>query len=411
MTSPDQPELAKWISRAGLVAADETSFLGEFCIRARAAGLPLSNALVFVDTLHPIYEGRALRWQADAGAVTAFDYEPTEGERLERWQISPFYLLLESGRTLLRVPVDSESAQRFMWPQDLLADGATEYLACVTRFGPDGVIGDLECVYSGWVTRAPGGFTDLQAAAVEALLPPLSMVMKSFALTRIARTLVETYLGRDAGQRVLGGRIARGAVERISTALWFSDLRDFTRISEVSPPDQLIPFLGEHAEVVIDAIHVAGGDVLKLMGDGTLAIFAASDPGEACRAALAAAERAIAAIAALGRRRASSGLTATALYLGLHFGDVFFGNIGSRERLDFTVVGPAVNEVSRIAAMCRSLDQPALFSSQFASALGDDARRLVSVGRYALRGVGGAQHLFTFEPGSQRQEKGARQSC
>jgi adenylate cyclase len=401
MTPSAAAALAAWISKAGLVAVDESSFLGEFCVRARDAGLPLSNALVFVDTLHPIYEGRALRWQAEAGAATAFDYEPTEGERLERWQMSPFYRVLETGKTVLRVPIDAESARRFLWPNDLLADGATEYLACVSRFGRDGVIGELECVYSGWVTREAGGFTEAQAKAVEALLPPLSMVMKSFALTRIARTLVETYLGRDAGQLVLGGRIARGAVERISTALWFSDLRDYTRISEVSPPDQLIPFLDEHAEVVIDAVHVAGGDVLKLMGDGMLAIFAATDPREACRAALAAAERAIAAIAALGRRRAASGLTATTLYLGLHFGDVFFGNIGSRERLDFTVVGPAVNEVSRIAAMCRSLDQPALFSSPFVAALGDDATRLVSVGRYALRGVGAAQHLFTFEPGAQ----------
>jgi adenylate cyclase len=400
MTPSAVAALAAWTSRAGLVAADVTEFLGEFCMRARDAGLPLSHALVFGDTLHPIYEGRALRWQAESGAVTAFDYEPTEGERLERWQQSPFYRVLESGKALLRVRIDVESAPRFTWPHDLLADGATEYLACVSRFGAEGVIGGLECVYSGWVTRAAGGFTDAQAAAVEVLLPPLAMVVKSFALTRIARTLVETYLGRDAGQRVLGGRIARGAVERISTALWFSDLRDFTHISEISPPDQLIPFLGEHAEVVIDAIHDAGGDVLKLMGDGTLAIFASSDPAEACRAALAAAERAIAAIAALGCRRAASGLTATALYLGLHFGDVFFGNIGSRERLDFTVVGPAVNEVSRIAAMCRSLDQPALFSSPFVAALGDHARRLVSVGRYALRGVGAAQHLFTFEPGA-----------
>jgi adenylate cyclase len=200
-------------------------------------------------------------------------------------------------------------------------------------------------------------------AAIEELLPPLAIVLKSCALTRIAQTLVETYLGRDAGRRVLGGRISRGAVERISTALWFSDLRDFTRIAEAVAPDQLIPFLGEHAETVIDAIHAAGGDVLKLIGDGTLAIFSGSDPAEACRAALAAAERAITAIAVLGERRASYGLASTKLYLGLHFGDVFFGNIGSRERLDFTVVGPAVNEVSRIASMCRSLDQPVLISS------------------------------------------------
>ena len=406
MTPGTAASLATWISRAGLAVADETNFLGEFCARACDAGLPLSNAIVFVDTLHPIYEGRVLRWDAQAGAAMALDYEPTEGERLEQWQRSPFYRLLETGETVLRLPLHAASVQPFRLPSDLLASGATEYLACITRFGPDGVIGGLDCVYSGWVTRAAGGFTEGQLAALEGLLPPLAMVLKSCALTRIAQTLVETYLGRDAGRRVLGGRIARGAVERISTALWFSDLRDFTRIAEAAAPDQLIPFLDEHAETVIEAIHVAGGDVLKLIGDGTLAIFSAPDPAEACRAALAAAERAIAAIAGLGRRRASSGLAATKLYLGLHFGDVFFGNIGSRERLDFTVVGPAVNEVSRIAAMCRSLDQPALISSRFVSELGDDAAQLVSVGRYALRGVGGAQHLFTFEPGTQSEVAG-----
>jgi adenylate cyclase len=376
MTPCAAASLATWIGRAGLAVADETEFLGEFCARASDAGLPLSNVVVFVDTLHPIYEGRVLRWEAQAGAALALDYEPTEGERLEQWQRSPFYRLLETGETLLRLPIHAGAVQAFRLPSDLIGSDATEYLACVTRFGRDGVIGGLDCVYSGWVTRVAGGFTEEQLAAIEGLLPPLAIVLKSCALTRIAQTLVETYLGRDAGQRVLSGRIARGAVERISTALWFSDLRDFTRIAEAAAPDQLIPFLDEHAETVIEAIHVAGGDVLKLIGDGTLAIFSASDPAEACRAALAAAERAIAEIAVLNRRRTSSGLAATTLYLGLHFGDVFFGNIGSRERLDFTVVGPAVNEVSRIAGMCRSLDQPALFSSRFVSELGSDAARV-----------------------------------
>lgn len=398
MISSAVASLGGWISEAGLRATDEARFLSQFCTRACEAGLPLSGVFVFVDTLHPIYEGHGLRWRADAEGATAFDYEPTEGERLERWQRTPFYQLLETGQTWLRIATDAETRRHFPSP-DWLPIGASEYLACVTRFDPEGVIGGLDCVYSGWVTEVACGFTDEQVAAIESLLAPLAMVMKSCMLARVARTLVETYLGRDAGQRVLGGRINRGAVERISTALWFSDLRDYTRIAEASPPGELIPFLGEYAETVIAAIHTEGGDVLKLIGDGTLAMFTATDPKEACRAALAAAERAIGAIGDLRRRRASSGLAATGLYLGLHFGDVFFGNIGSRERLDFTVVGPAVNEVSRIAAMCRSLDQPVLFSSRFVSMLGSDADRLVSVGRYALRGVGAAQHLFTFEPG------------
>src|SRR6516165_1616980 len=122
--------LATWISRAGLAVADETNFLGEFCARANEAGLPLSNVVVFVDTLHPIYEGRVLRWEAQAGAALALDYEPTEGERLEQWQRSPFYRLLETGETLLRLPIHAGAVQAFRLPSDLIGSDATEYLAC-----------------------------------------------------------------------------------------------------------------------------------------------------------------------------------------------------------------------------------------------------------------------------------------
>jgi adenylate cyclase len=133
------------------------------------------------------------------------------------------------------------------------------------------------------------------------------------------------------------------------------------------------------------------------MGDGTLAIFTAEDRGRACQAALAAAVAARHAITDVNGRRGAGGLPTTDMYLGLHVGDVFYGNIGSKERLDFTVIGAAVNEVSRIAAMCRSVDQPLLVSSAFASALGESRSQLVSVGRYALRGVGRPQDLFTLE--------------
>src|SRR5262249_33084885 len=146
MTPCAAASLATWISRVGLGVTDERKLLGEFCAQANDAGLPLSNAIVFVDTLHPIYEGRVLRWEAQAGAAMALNYEPTEGERLEQWQRSPFYHLLETGETLLRLPIHAGSAQAFRLPSDLLGSGATEYLACVTRFGPDGVIGGLDCV-------------------------------------------------------------------------------------------------------------------------------------------------------------------------------------------------------------------------------------------------------------------------
>ena len=229
--------------------------------------------------------------------------------------------------------------------------------------------------------------------------PGLALAIKCASLARIAATLVETYLGRDAGRRVLAGRIERGVADRINTVLWFSDLRGYTRITDTAPPDQIIPLLNDYAEAVITAVHDAGGDVLKLIGDGTLAIFEASNPGQACRCALQAAELAAARIAAVNAGRREAGLPVTKGYLALHAGEVLYGNIGSAERLDFTVVGPAVNEVARIAAMCRSVERDVLLSSAFvAAALDEDRRRLVSVGRYALRGVGKAQDLYTLEP-------------
>ncbi|MGH6991289.1 MAG: adenylate/guanylate cyclase domain-containing protein, partial [Stellaceae bacterium] len=221
--------------------------------------------------------------------------------------------------------------------------------------------------------------------------------IKSAMLMRIARTLVETYLGRDPAIRVLKGSIMRGTSASLEAVLWFSDLHDYTRISDRARPDQIIPLLDDYADTIISAIYGQGGDVLKLVGDGTLAIFTAEDRGDACRAALTAARTALSGVKELKQRRLASDLPATDMYLGLHVGEVVYGNFGSRERLDFTVVGPAVNEVSRIAAMCRLVDQPILISSAFAAAIGSERDQLVSVGRYALRGVGLPQDLFTLD--------------
>ena len=197
---------------------------------------------------------------------------------------------------------------------------------------------------------------------------------------------------------MLSGRIERGVADRIKAVLWFSDLRGYTRISDSAEPEQIIPLLNDYADAVVSAIHAQSGDVLKLIGDGVLAIFPAQDRARATAAALEAAREARAAVAELNARRGAEGLPTTDMYLGLHLGVVFYGNIGSKERLDFTVVGPAVNEVSRIAAMCRTVDQPVLISSAFADAFAADRRPFVSVGRYALRGVGRPQELFTLDP-------------
>jgi adenylate cyclase len=396
-------EMAASIASAGLAGEAETAMVAGFCERLRSFGIPLVRASVFIDTLHPTYEGRIFSWQASGQQTKLTEYERTgdEGALAERWRRSPFYHLLETGGTALRRRLDETgdvASGAFPILADLKAQGMTEYLAMINRFAAERTIGDMDCVYSSWVTDSAQGFRDSDVAALKRLMPLLALAVKSASLARIAGTLVETYLGRDAGRRVLSGRISRGVADRIEAVLWFSDLRGYTTITDVAPPEQIIPFLNDYSGAVITAIHEEGGDVLKLMGDGTLAIFTSDLPADACDAALAAFGAASRVIATLNEQRQARSEPTTVMYLGLHIGDVFYGNIGSKDRLDFTVVGPAVNEVSRIAAMCRSVDRPALVSSAFAQALRDSENRLVSVGRFALRGVSRAQTLYTLDP-------------
>jgi adenylate cyclase len=400
-----------WLVQAGLCGEPEDRLICKFCERVVSAGLPVGRAMAVIDTLHPVYEGRVFRWGHDESEPTIQEYgrtqlpegisglDPSSGgappETIERWRASPFFHLLQTGGSILRRRLTADYESEFSVFPELRAAGMTDYVAIISRFGPEGTIGEMDCLYSSWATARPDGFEDAHIAALMRLVPTLALTVKTAALRRMTETLMETYLGRDAGRRVLSGRIMRGVADRIDAVIWFSDLRGFTRITEATP-EQIIPFLNEYADVVISAINAHGGDVLKLIGDGILAIFSADDRARACGAALAAAIHARSNVAALNLRRARDGLPVTETYLGLHIGEMFYGNIGSAERLDFTVVGPAVNEASRIAAMCRSAEQPVLVSKAFADVEAMRGR-LVSVGRYALRGVAEPQELFTLD--------------
>ena len=401
MHQHDIDEIGAWVIERGLAGTSEKKLLYGFCERCQRAGIELSRAVALIDTLHPIYEGRAFRWRNDGVEEKAvLEYGPSNvGEAAENWRRSAFFHLLQAGESEVRRRIGMGEPADFFNLDVMKAEGQTDFVALAHRFASDGVIGEMDCFYSHWATRAADGFREADLAALRRLVPCLGLAIKCASLARIAGTLVEVYLGRDAGQRVLGGRISRGTTDRINTVLWFSDLRGFTGITDDAPPDEIIPLLNDYAEAVIASIHEAGGDVLKLIGDGTLAIFKADNPAESCRRALIAAAGLRRRIAVLNERRAAADRPVTSVYLGLHIGDVFYGNIGSEDRLDFTVVGPAVNEVARIAAMCRSVDRGILLSSEFVAAM-DEAERwqFVSVGRYALRGVGRAKELFTLDP-------------
>jgi adenylate cyclase len=401
--------LPEWLTQAGLAGTSESDIVSGFCDQCVAAGLPLGRVVVFIDTLHPVHEGRVFRWgygpsepplldygRTSADGLAASGFNPLDVAAADRWQRSPFYKMLQTGDAVLRRRLNAATIDEFSFLADMFVAGMTDYVAAITRFAADGIIGEMDGVYSSWSTRAPDGFSDAHIDTLEHLMPYLALAIKSISLGRMTDTLMQTYLGRDAGRRVLSGKIVRGMVERIDAAVWFSDLRGFTRITDTTP-EQVIPLLNDYFDVIISAIKKNGGDVLKLIGDGTLAIFTAADRATACDMALTAAIAARQGVAELKKLRAQAGKPVTDMYLGLHVGEVFFGNVGSRERLDFTVVGPAVNEASRIAAMCRSLDQPVLMSAAFAE-IDDIKQRVVSVGRYALRGVSHARELFTLDP-------------
>jgi adenylate cyclase len=394
-------QLMSWLVSQGLSGLPEIDLVRGFCERCRAGGLELSRGLVFIDTLHPIFEGRGFRWKdTETGESDTFEYGSTsEGDAAQNWRRSVFHHMLENGHDDLHIDLADCAALDFSMIDDLAARGHRHFVAFLHRFGEAGTIGQMDCVYSYFVTRRAEGFGEQGLSALRDLVPVLALAIKSAAQIDIARTLGRVYLGRDAAEQVLRGKISRGVTERINAVLWFSDLRGSTAISESIGPDEIIPFLNDYAQAAIDAVHDEGGDVLKLIGDGVLAMFTSADTAAAKRAALRAEHRLRHNMAELNARRTRDGRPTTSAWVGLHVGDVFYGNIGSEDRLDFTVVGPAVNEVSRIASMCRSVDRELLASSDFRDGLDPAAQGyLVSTGRFALRGIGRAQDLYTLDP-------------
>src|ERR1700739_515367 len=280
-------DLMNWLVAQGLTGLPENDLIRGFCERCRAGGLDLSRGLVFIDTLHPIYEGRGFRWSdSPTNEGDTFEYKSSaEGDAAKNWRRSAFHHMLENGHDELQLDFAAPSHD-FSLIGDLADKGHRHFLAFIHRFGDAGTLGQMDCFYSYFTTRREQGFSDSELAALRDLVPVLGLTIKSAQQMDIARTLGRVYLGRDASAQVLNGRISRGVTERINTVLWFSDLRGSTGISETIAPDEIIPFLNDYAQASIDAIHDSGGEVLKLMGDGVLAMFTHENMAVAKRAAL-----------------------------------------------------------------------------------------------------------------------------
>lgn len=401
MNDRDLHEINLWLSQEGYRGTDEADLITGFCELCNAKGLPIDRVLAIIDTLHPDFEGRAFHWESTGPVPDAVrEYEAsTEGSALESWRASVFYHLMTGDIDEIHRPFVRGAPTDFSNMRDLREAGHTDYIAMIHRFTENGRVGEMDAFFSSWTTRDPDGFSEDALRALRFLVPTLALAVKCVSSIRIIGTIADVYLGRDAGQKVVSGQISRGAVEKIDAVIWFSDLHNYTSISDRTEPEQIIPFLNDYAGLVIDAIHDHGGSVLKLVGDGVLAIFRSGDRHADCAAALDAERTVHRNLGKLNARRMAAAMPATEVYLGLHVGEVLYGNIGSQTRLDFTVVGPAVNQVSRISQLCTSVDRDVLMSRDFVEACPDDRiAEMVSLGRYALRGVGRATELFTIDP-------------
>jgi adenylate cyclase len=392
-----ETEILHWLARAGLGATDEAEVLDGLCARLTAAGLPLWRVATGAELLHPLLDARGCRWLRGQGIVKE-DYARVELEdREEEWLESPFHHLLHranDGELRRRLYGDYRPGE-FALLDRFRAEGSTDYLALAISAAGGMRRGDREGLLCSFQTDRPGGFRDEEVALLRRVADLLALGFKSIIAVETAGTLAATYLGVDAGRRVMAGAIERGVAETVRAVLWYSDLEGFTRIADHAPADELIALLNDYAEAVVDSVHAHGGQVLKFIGDGILAMFPLADGTTPCSRALDAAQGAVAAAERLSAARTAAGRPATGMHVALHVGEVLYGNIGSRDRLDFTVVGPAVNEVARIEALCRSLEQQIIVSAAFARDAGAARARLVSLGRYALKGVRRPEELFT----------------
>jgi adenylate cyclase len=301
---------------------------------------------------------------------------------------SPLRLAYDEGRTV-RCRLEGPPEQgEFGILADLRAAGLTDYYVMPIPFS-DGSRKALT-----FATDRPGGFVDAEIATFDGIREAYAAVMEVRYLRHLAATLMNTYVGPVAGRRVLDGQIGRGAMETIRAAIWFCDLRGFTALSEIMPGRQIIDLLNDFFGAMAEAIAAGDGEILKFIGDAVLAIFVpadADDESEAAGRALDAASAFLAAVAKMNEARKAARRPELHCGVALHFGDVLYGNVGGSDRLDFTVIGPAVNLASRLQGMARELDRPLLVSAPFAALHGG---RFDNLGDFELKGMGERRAIY-----------------
>jgi len=374
----------QWLLGPGQTLPDVQALTAGIGRESTGWGIPIDRITLNIRLLHPQIRGLTYVWHRDRPEVEvverAHGIEFTPG-----FLSSPIGAIMEQGVEGVRAPIARlQPPWQFPVLGDLAAEGYTDYVAMPLVFS-SGRRNVLTLA-----TRHPAGFSTEDLTVLYEARPALTVLLEARTLRLLATNLLNTYVGHEAGSRILSGDIRRGTGLSISAVLWYCDLRGFTPLADRLPMDQLIALLNGYFDIMGGAVSQRGGEILKFIGDAMLAIFPVGDgdgdTAAKCRLALAAAEDAMAGMERLNGQRAAWGQPRLGAGIALHVGEVMYGNIGAPDRLDFTVIGPAVNLVSRLEGLTRRFDRPLVTSAAFATALGP-GRPLVSLGFHPVKGL------------------------
>ncbi len=396
----DQPlcanPLVDWLLKEGWNIACPRELVGQLSVRMVDIGIPVYRIRVNIRTLHPQFIGIGYGWQRGAEEVT--EMSPSHAIlQDERFLRSPYAAIYQGAGGMRRRLDVADAVLDFPILEELRDEGATDYVAMPLVFSDDRINA---------ITIAsdrPGGFSTAELETTYGMLPVLSRLLEVHALRRTTRTILDTYLGKQAGERVLNGLIKRGDGENIHAVIWFCDLRGSTPLADRMPRETYLAMLNEFFECMAGSVVDHDGEVLRFLGDAVIGIFpinATTDHPErcpehtgACARAVAAAQDAMKRMEDLNRSRQERSEPPLGYGIALHIGDLLYGNIGIPERLDFTVIGPAANEAARLEALCKTLHKPILISAELAQLVPD---KLVSLGFHVLRGVREPHEVFTL---------------
>lgn len=379
--------LADWLVGQALRDAPLDSIYEGTCKQLYAAGIPVTRGQVAFKVLHPLFDAQSLRWVL-GGSVESVNYR--HGANREEFERSPFFYLTQNKMRYLRRRLTGDSAiLDFPILEEFHDQGFTDYFCFAVSFDEDATSSTLaKGLVGSWCTDRASGFTNMDIRSLNRIENRLAVAFKINIQSRITENILSAYLGPGAGGRVLNGQIKRGDGDNIHAVIWYSDMRDSTQLADSMSAQAFLEALNQYFESTAGAVLRHGGEVLRFIGDAVLAIFPIQGPDgaeQACRLAMEAAATARDNLLLVNEKRKERGDVQLDFGLGLHIGEVLFGNIGVPERVEFSVVGPAANEVARLEALTKSLKRAILVSESFARQMKLD---WINAGQYALRGVG-----------------------